>query len=81
MKCVTFIPSIYPTFLTVLDSQEWKLSQIDWFSLGPVEGGCTGGVGTQVRSWNEVQKVPECPQGFLGFRGSRVLAKGTRWCT
>ena len=53
MKCVTFIPSIYPTFLTVLDSQEWKLSQIDWFSLGPIEGGCTGGGG----GWHPGQEL------------------------
>ena len=29
-----------------------SLSQIDWFSLSPVKEGCTGGVGTQVRSGN-----------------------------
>ena len=41
-------------------------------------GGHTGGVGTQVRSGNGVWKVPGCPQGFLGPRGGRVLARGTR---
>ena len=40
------------------------LSWIDWFSLGPIEGGHTGGVGTQVGSGVEVWKVPGCPQGF-----------------
>ena len=57
------------------------MSQIDWFSLGSVKRGHTGGVGTQVRSGNGVWKMPGCPQGFLGPRGGRVLARGTRWCT
>ena len=37
------------------------LSWIDQFSLGPIEGGRTGGVGTQVGSGVGVQKVPGCP--------------------
>ena len=32
--------------------------------IGTIEGGHTGGVGTQVRSGVGVWKVPGCPQGF-----------------
>ena len=68
MKC-------HPVYVVIRE-----VSWIDQFSLCPVKGGCTGGVGTQVRSGNGVWKVPGCPQGFLGSRGGRVLARGTRWC-
>ena len=43
------------------------LSRINRFSLGPIEGGCTGGVGTQGMSRKGIWKVPGCPLGVLEF--------------